>query len=334
MRAQPSAWCLRLLLQNRRSRRFEKQVATRAAQSPARAPANTEQTGLVRLDTALIDPSPFADRLLDDDHERFAAFVKSVADHGQQVPIRVRPHPEKAGRYQVVYGHRRLAAAKELKIPVNAHVVEIDDRDLAVAQGIENSERQDLSWIERALFARRMDEAGFRPRDIYTALSIDDAELARMRGVSRHVPMDIIEAIGRAPKIGRPRWVAMAKSFAKNTNAVQNIREMLQSERIRKMASDARFSWVYELIAESRSAGTGNAPLREADGFGLGEISYTSKQLRITAANERGQAFADFVRAELPRLIEEFSALDIVTPKALSDDRKSNRNKPASGPNV
>lgn len=280
--------------------------------------AGPQPDELVRLDTNLVDPSPFADRLDDDDHDRFAAFVKSIADHGQQVPIRVRPHPEHIGRYQVVYGHRRLAAARALKIAVNAHVVEISDRDLAVAQGIENSARQDLSWIERALFARRMDEANFRPRDIYTALSIDDAELARMRGVCRHVPIDVIEAIGRAPKVGRPRWVAFAKSFAKNTNAVQNIRDMLQSERIRKMGSDARFSWVQGLIAESRALGTGTGPLREADGFGLGEISYTSKQLRIVAANERGQAFADFVRAELPRLIEEFSALD---PKLLSDDR-------------
>lgn len=296
----------------------KKQTVTAQVASPARIEQGSE--GFIELDTSLVEPSPFADRLSDEDHERFAAFVKSIAEYGQQVPIRVRAHPEKAGRYQVVYGHRRVAAARQLRIPVKAHVVDVDDRELAVAQGIENSERQDLSWIERALFARRMDDAKFRPRDIYTALSIDDAELARMRGVCRHVPIDIIEAIGRAPKIGRPRWVALAKSFAKNTNAVQNIRDMLQSERIRKMGSDARFSWVHELIAESRALGTGNAPLREADGFGLGEIKYTSKELRIVAANERGRAFADFVRTELPRLLDEFSALDIVTPKNLSSD--------------
>lgn len=291
----------------------KKPEAPSSPQAPT--PGQTGYDELVQLDTALIEPSPFADRLKDDDHDRFATFVKSVAEHGQQVPIRVRPHPEKAGRFQVVYGHRRLAAARQLNIPVKAHIVEVGDRDLAVAQGIENSARQDLSWIERALFARRMDEAHFRPRDIYTALSIDDAELARMRGVCRHVPIDIIEAIGRAPKIGRPRWAALAKSFAKNAKAVQNIRDMLQSERIRKMGSDARFSWVHELIAESRAMGGGNAPLREADGFGLGEVKFTSKELRIVAANERGQAFADFVRAELPRLLDEFSALDTVTQK-------------------
>ena len=289
----------------------------RAAGSPAKAP---DQTAIVQIETSLIDPSPFADRLADDDGDRFSEFVKTIADHGQQVPIQVRQHPEAPGRYQVVYGHRRLAAAMQLRIPVKAHVVEISDRDLAVAQGIENSARQDLSWIERALFARRMDEAGFRARDIYTALSIDDAELARMRGVCRQVPFDIIHAIGRAPKIGRPRWVALAKSFAKNTNAVQNIRDMLQSERIRKMGSDARFSWVHELIAETRTLGTGSSLLKDAEGFGLGEIRFTSKELRIVAANERGSAFAEFVRTELPRLLDEFSALDSMTSKILSSD--------------
>jgi ParB family transcriptional regulator, chromosome partitioning protein len=275
---------------------------------------------ITALDAGLIDASPFTDRLIDDDLDRFEAFVRNIADHGQKVPIQVRPHPEAVGRYQAVYGHRRVAAAKELGIPVNAHIVEVSDRDLAIAQGVENSARQDLSWIERALFAQRMDQAGIRARDMYTALSIDDAELARMRGVCRNIPIDVIQAIGRAPKVGRPRWVALAKSFAKNENAVQNIRDMLRSERIRRMESDARFSWVHELIAESKALGAGTAELRAADGFALGEVKYTSKELRIVASNDRGMAFADFVRAELPRLIDEFTALDNVTSKILSDD--------------
>lgn len=275
---------------------------------------------LAELDPALIDPSPFMDRFEDDRPEKFAAFVKSFEEQGQKVPIQVRPHPAQAGRYQVVYGHRRLAAVRKLGAPVLAEIVQLSDRDLAIAQGLENSARQDLSWIERALFAVRMDRAGFRPRDIYVALSIDDAELARMRGVWRNIPSDIIEAIGRAPKVGRPRWVALAKSFANNANAVLNIRELLQSDRVRRMDSDARFAWVHELLAETPTAGPSAEALEEPDGFGLGQLRYSAKELRIVAANERGMAFADFVRSELPRLIEEFSALDHLTPKGLSDD--------------
>lgn len=274
---------------------------------------------VVEIDPSVIDPSPFADRLGDEAGERFASFVTTIAEHGQQVPIQVRPHPASAGRFQVVYGHRRLAAARQLERKVLARVVEVTDLELAIAQGLENSARQDLSWIERALFAQKMDEAGFRARDIYTALSIDDAELARMRGVCRNIPADIIAAIGRAPKVGRPRWVALAKSFAKNLNAIQTIRDMMRSERIRKMGSDARFAWVHELLAEAKPAEPASVSLQEGDGFVLGEMKFTSKELRFLASNERGAAFADFVKAELPRLLEEFSALDNVTPKNLAE---------------
>lgn len=289
--------------------------------SDSSAVAQSSAIEIVALDPSLIDASPFADRLLDDEPERFASFASNIADHGQKVPVQVRPHPDRPGRFQAVYGHRRVAAARHLGIAVNAQIVEVSDRDLAIAQGVENSARQDLSWIERALFAQRMDEAGIRARDIYTALSIDDAELARMRGVCRNIPIDVIEAIGRAPKVGRPRWVSLAKSFAKNENAVQNIRDMMQSERIRRMGSDARFSWVHELLAESRAMGSGSTPLHDTDGAALGEVRFSSKELRIVASNDRGLAFADFVRAELPRLIDEFTALDNVTAKILSDDR-------------
>ncbi|MFX8852474.1 ParB N-terminal domain-containing protein, partial [Acinetobacter baumannii] len=91
--------------------------------------------------------------------------------------------------FQVIYGHRRWRAAKDLGLLVKAIVVAYDDRELAIAQGIENAARQDLSWIEKALFAFRMEDAGVKARDIRAALSIDDAELARFRSVTRAIPI-------------------------------------------------------------------------------------------------------------------------------------------------
>src|SRR5690606_14769538 len=98
--------------------------------------------GSVReLDAALIAPSPYPDRLPDDDATSFEAFKRSIESEGQQVPIQVRKHPSSAGRYQIVYGHRRWRAAKQLGKPVRAIEVEISDLDLVLAQGIENASR-------------------------------------------------------------------------------------------------------------------------------------------------------------------------------------------------
>ena len=65
------------------------------------------------------------------------------------------------GRYQVAYGHRRLQAVRLLGRPVRAIIRPLQDIDVVVAQGVENSARQNLSYIERALFALTLEARGF-----------------------------------------------------------------------------------------------------------------------------------------------------------------------------
>lgn len=264
--------------------------------------------GHVELDPALIDPSPYPDRLPEDDDESsFAAFRSSFETEGQKIPIQVRPHPEARGRYQVVYGHRRLRAARELGVRVKAVVTELSDRDLVVSQGIENAARQDLTWIERALFASRMDEAGVKPRDIYAALSIDDAELARMRGVYRTIPRSVIEAIGRAPKVGRPRWGEFARLFATHADAEERVLKTLSADRISKLASDDRFRHALSALQSPAAAARAEpVPVLSSSGKPLGTLKLTDKEFRLTLSGPRGEAFAAFLAAELPDLVERF----------------------------
>lgn len=69
--------------------------------------------GAIReLDPSKIDPSPFPDRLPDDDASDFEAFRNSIRSEGQKVPIQVRKSQSSPDRYQVIYGHRRLQAAR------------------------------------------------------------------------------------------------------------------------------------------------------------------------------------------------------------------------------
>lgn len=261
---------------------------------------------LLSLDTALVDPSPYPDRLPEDDKEAFQAFKRSIETDGQKVPIQVRKHPTVAGRYQIVYGHRRWQAAKELGKPVQAVEVDISDLDLVVAQGIENASRQDLSWIERALFASRMDMAGIKPRDIYAALSIDDAELARMRNVYRTVPTDVIEGIGRAPKIGRPRWVDFAKRISSRPDALELIRKTLADGADNPRVSDKRFQQALEVIKPTVIE---KAPteILDANGDRLVALNTSSKEVRIFAEDQLGKEFIKFVAEKLPALVEQFS---------------------------
>ncbi|MBY5399999.1 MULTISPECIES: plasmid partitioning protein RepB [Rhizobium] len=266
--------------------------------------------GAVReLDPSLIDPSPYPDRLPDDDATGFEAFKRSIETEGQQVPVQVRKHPSSPGRYQIVYGHRRWLAARQLNRPVRALEVEISDLDLVLAQGIENAGRQDLTWIERALFASRMDDAGIKPRHIYAALSIEDAELARMRNVYRIVPADIIEAIGRAPKIGRPRWLDLAKTVAGDTGALDALRAVLVRKGEEAETSDQRFQRALNAIKPVSAGRREPSPITDMSGTRLGALLISSKEVRISAEGSLGGDFLKFIEAELPALTERFVRL-------------------------
>jgi len=263
--------------------------------------------GAVReMDPALIDPSPYPDRLPDDDTTDFEIFKRSIEVDGQKVPVQIRKHPTAAGRYQIVYGHRRWLAAKELGKPVRAIEVEIDDLDLVVAQGIENASRQDLTWIERALFASRMDKAGIKARDIYAALSIEDAELARMRSVYRSVPTDVIEAIGRAPKIGRPRWMDLAKAVTDNPVALGSLRSMLATRQDVE-SSDRRFQRALQALVPNVESKRLPTPISSASGTKFGTFTVSSKEVRISADGDLGREFIKFIEGELPDLAERFA---------------------------
>ncbi|MFD1747376.1 plasmid partitioning protein RepB [Rhizobium helianthi] len=261
--------------------------------------------GLVReIDTALIDPSPFPDRLPDDDQSDFEAFKHSIEQEGQKVPIQVRKHPQQAGRYQVVYGHRRCEAARQLGRPVRALEVEVSDLDLVLAQGIENAARQDLTWIERALFAWRMDQAGIKPRDIYAALSIEDAELARMRNVCRSVPADILEAIGRAPKIGRPRWLELAKTLASDEAMPLKARQALAALPS-GLRSDDRFQRLVAALKPDATPRPAQMVLGPENAKWAVVVA-KPKELKIVADGERGMAFLRYLEAQMPQLTVDF----------------------------
>lgn len=193
---------------------------------------------IIELDPRLIDGSFVSDRLAIDATE-LAQLVDQIREHGQQVPILVRPHPDAKGRYQVAYGHRRLAATRELDIKVRAVVRDLTDGELVVSQGQENSARTNLSYIERALFASRLDERSFSRDVIMAALSVDKAALSRMLIVTRQVPLSLITLIGTAPDIGRRRWLELGERL--EACEIDEIIDALSADNVRKLSSDDRF---------------------------------------------------------------------------------------------
>lgn len=267
--------------------------------------ALAEAGGEIELEPELIDPSPFPDRLVDDNDADFETFKALIASEGQLMPILVRRHPTAADRYQVGYGHRRLRAARELGLKVKAKVAALDDRQMAITQGMENSARQDLSWAEKALFASGMAGAGIKARDIRSSLAVDDAELARFRAVCRVVPEDVMRAIGRAPKAGRTRWVAFSRA-CEDPAALSRVRETLAAAKVSN--SDSRFVSAFNAATVRKQPAVENVEVTDKHGRKVGTASFKPGEVKILVSQSFAPDFSEFLQEELPSIMERYQA--------------------------
>jgi ParB family chromosome partitioning protein len=263
-------------------------------------------SGELLIDPSLIDPSPYPDRLPDDTNTEFVLFQQTIEEEGQKVPIQVRPSPSTPGRYQIVYGHRRWRAAAALGRPVKAYLTQANDRDLVIAQGLENSARQNLSWLEKALFAHRMESVGIKARDIRAALAIDDSELTRFRSICKIVTPEILKSIGRAPQIGRPRWLAFADLIAKNPGSLVKVKETLAAAKVSSVPSDERFQYVCAAIQTNTQVRLDDMKLSLPSGSVIGKANFSKRDVKFTIDQAHAQRFQEFLKAEIPSILSKY----------------------------
>lgn len=262
-------------------------------------------TTVVELDPALIEASFLADRL-DGSAAEHEELMASIEAHGQQVPILVRPHPTAAGRYQVAYGHRRLRALAELKRPVRAVVRELSDAELVVAQGQENSARLDLSYIEKALFAVAIEERGFDRSVLMAALSVEKTQLSRLITIGRAIPLEVIQAIGSAPRTGRPRWSSLIETLKEHRDWRAVLGRLGDDETFRAADSDSRFArFEAALSAKPKTAAeTWKSP----DGVPVAAITRSNTRLILAVDQKRAPDFGEFIVKQLPELYRRYAA--------------------------
>lgn len=258
-----------------------------------------------KIDTTLVEASFVSDRLDQGAKDpEFEALVASVETSGQQVPVLLRPHPDKPGRYQTAYGHRRVRAANRLGVPVLAIVRPLSDIELVLAQGKENSERRDLSFIERALFAHELIGRGFERGVVQDALSLHKAEMTRFLQVADAVPEHIVRAIGAAPKVGRPRWMALAELLKSEAGRVK-AQDEITSARFYAAGSDERFNLLFTRL-QRKTVSSGPREIRDEQGRAVAHLVVSKGKARVDFVEKLGDDFEDFLGMELPRLMEKF----------------------------
>ncbi|WP_102225814.1 plasmid partitioning protein RepB [Acidimangrovimonas sediminis] len=257
--------------------------------------ADLRTRAIAEVPADMIDDAGLKDRL-DEDEAGIAELMESLREYGQQVPVMLRHSPNVEGRYEIVYGRRRVAAMKRLGVPVRAMVRDLDDRSLVVAQGQENAARKDLSFIEKANFARQMVEGGFDRKVICDALHVDKTVVSRMLAVTKEVPEPVILSIGAAPSAGRDRWLALARRIA--AHPLDKVISLAVGD-----DSDARFQAVFDALAPQKANRPAETITRE-DGTALADAARRGGKPVMTFHDDR---FADWLRRNMARLHEEFS---------------------------
>jgi len=202
---------------------------------------------IVEIDPDLIDNSFVNDRLGQDD-EAFQELKASIQSGSQDTPVLLRPHPKDIGRFMIVFGHRRVHVASELGRNVRAVVKSMDDVSHILAQGQENTARADLSFIEKAMFAKSLADLK-QPKDVIkSALTIDGTLLSRMLSVATNIPSGIIDAIGPAKQVGRDRWENFKKLLSVPANS-KFAEQLVNDAAFSELTSDARFELLHSKIS-------------------------------------------------------------------------------------
>ena len=187
--------------------------------APALGALQGSLSAIREIEPKLIDEWGPKDRLdgftavnTDEGSDGFDALKSSIQEGGQQVPILVR-RSKIDGRYEIIYGRRRLKACRDLGLKVRANVEDLDDASALLAKGLENAARRNLSFYERARFAAVIQAAGHGTQTVRQVLNLSASGLSHLTKVTENVPDHVGDAIGTAEKSGRPKWTALADAF-------------------------------------------------------------------------------------------------------------------------
>lgn len=279
--------------------------------------SQTSPDELALIDPALIGDAGISPRLeySENGHKQL---MRSLRRDGQHMPVLLRPDPAAPGRFQIVYGRRRVLALRDLGRPVAALIRQMDDTALVMAQAQENWARRAPSFLEKAHFAHRMRETGFDRKAICAALDCDKTTLSRLLKVIDTISPEIARLIGTAPNIGRDRWMALIRIWPEDVtpDLAEDMLAIYDRE-----TSDGRFGAIFDWL--TRRLAAIRAPrlrqrlvIHDEGGERIGEVreNRTAKVLAIRHKDAEG--FLDWLVPRLPRLFHDWqAALEATTQK-------------------
>ena len=216
------------------------------------------------------------------------SMVDSIRSIGIQVPLIVRPHPDRQGEFQLVCGFRRANAAGEVGLDVVPVLVrDLSDEAAQVVAYTENEIRKTLRDMDRARAMDKFRRLGKTTAEIACLFRLSDRQVQRIEGLLNYP--DELKAALSTETSGLTTTSALILSQAKRkfgaafhlsewiprAAAINNFRELKKAiaEQFRQRRQRTR------LILKNKSKGTILFNLREIKSASLEQKESACKEL-------------------------------------------------------
>lgn len=213
-----------------------------------------------------IRPNPYQARKNFDNIEDMANAIRQL---GFTTRLRVRPDPSEPGMFQLVFGERRLLAAKQAELAeVPCDIAEHTDEELIEIGLAENIQRRDLDPLEEAqAFRTLIDHQGYSIRKLAERIGKDkgyvEGRLALLRA-----PDDVKQMVEQRPDTIRAAWeIAKLDTEEQRQPIIEKVVSGdLTKDDVRKIVRNVRDS-------ESQKAETRNVSRDVPDSKAKDEVS-------------------------------------------------------------
>lgn len=236
--------------------------------------------------------------------------IQSLRAHGQLIPaLGRRVYNDPLHDVEIVCGARRLFAARHLNVPLKVQVVELSDREAAVALDIENNQRQHISQYERARgYAQWLKNGMFGSQDeLARAIGISKAQMSRLLTLAR-LPSVIVNAFSSPHEI-RETWAPDLDSAWRDPK--RRLAMTTRARRLAKLQPRARSAEAFhELLSRTPSMRTGankarDEVMKDANGMPVFRVRFRRKFVAILLPQEIVSGSLDCVTAAVLESLEQ-----------------------------
>lgn len=233
------------------------------------------------------------DRLASEVNEKTCqAEIESIMAHGQHVPVLGRRLTDNgAHQIELIYGARRLFAARHLNIPLLVEVRAMTDREGLVAMDIENRVRKDISPYERGLSYKHYLTSGMfeSQEDLSKSLQVSASRVSRLLQLAK-LPAVVVNAF-RSPADIRENWglelVAAIEDPTRRAATIRMARTLSNCTPRMQSRTVARKLLSFSALGRKPKQEAHDRVVMGSDGAPLFRIRYLHNSIALTFAAER-----------------------------------------------